>query len=215
MHTLVTLINLFEKQLDVSNLFLRICQEVIIHFREYREYDAMAMPLDAYFAENPTNHFAKFSTEEQTINYLRELAVKLVKRAVPKHDRSPLIISLVGEIVGSTVLSSVVNMITDPDWINQRIVAMAIESERNDESPAKTAFPPVLPLLSALEGVKDPTSSQFYIKIVEARRLPIKGNSGKLYAHVICGNETNRTKKLDPDSNPLFAADFTLYLSLT
>jgi hypothetical protein len=191
MHTLVTIVNMFEKQLDISNLCIRVFQETITHLKDYREFESLALPLSSYITENPSSNFSNIYTEEQAVKHLHDLSMKLLKRALPKQDRSSsMVVALLTEIMGSSVLLSVVNLISDPDYINQKIVAMSIDSENSlEEPPAKLIFPPVLPLIStkASTAKESSSSSQFYIKIVEARRLPAASINGKLYAHVICG----------------------------
>lgn len=210
-HALILLINQLENA-DISNLFVRIFQAVIIHLREYREYEHLAIPLDRYLEENTP--FSVLSTESQSLRFLHELSLRISKRLLPKYERSPIALSFVAEILGSSIIFPIVQRISDPDWINQLIVTLSIDSEDAAVVTPGISSPllPILPLVSKASESKEATSRQFYVKLVEARQLPVKSISGMIYGQVICGTDVRKTKKHEVDSNPLFSSDFTLYV---
>lgn len=199
---------------ELSNLCLRIFQQLIIHLREYRQFEVTSLPLQDYIKQNQDHHFGRLYTQEQTIQYLKKLSVKITQKglfafhsAVPEFDNSPIIIAFVSEILCSTVLINLVNLISDPDFINRQILLYANQVVETEFIPD---FAEIVPLPPVLKTKQEVQPRQFYIKIVEARRIPMKGLTGSVYCQVLCGKETRKSKKVDADSNPLFVEDFTL-----
>ncbi|KNC97986.1 hypothetical protein, variant [Spizellomyces punctatus DAOM BR117] len=191
-------------------LALPVFQTIILHMREYRVFESSSLQLDEYLSRNPNSAFNLHRTKDQIFEHLRRLSMHLAVELLPRGDRcSPMVFAFVQEILATSVLLPIVEMCSDSDWINRQLltflrksqasaVAMASKQTGSTGSPQPGLWAP---------SRKDSSGEQVYVKVVEARRLPIADMYG-LYCSLLCGTKVQRSRKINAESNPMWMEEF-------
>ncbi|KAJ3184420.1 hypothetical protein HDU85_001725 [Gaertneriomyces sp. JEL0708] len=145
-----------------------------IYLKEFRVYEDSKMDLDTFVRRNPESCLARYDTTEKVVRALRDLAMQMAVRTLPRADRSsPLVFELLNEVVATSVLMPVVEMLSDEKWICSWIVHGLSASEK-------------------------PAEKGIWIKVVQPRNLPLPDATG-LYCTIYSGTTSRRTKKLSMD----------------
>ncbi|KAJ3055545.1 sorting nexin 13 [Rhizophlyctis rosea] len=196
---------LHSKRANATSIALPLFQVVIVHMRQYRDFELSSLPLQNYLLQNPTSSFARLQSTSELAHRLRELSTHLAVRLLPPSDRSsPVAFSFAREILATTVLMPMIESFSDPDFINQKIVGYLGKREEKMRSRADRR---------KNEGKArrrrrgDGSENKIFVKIVEARRLPITG-SANLYCSILCGTSLQKTRKVNAESSPMWSEEF-------
>ncbi|RKP03320.1 hypothetical protein CXG81DRAFT_17169 [Caulochytrium protostelioides] len=213
-------------RVETASTLLPVVQILIVHIREYRAFEASAQTLQDYLATHAMSSFALHMDDQAIYSHLRHLAYLLARRTLPENEvKSTVILSFIKEVLGTSLLSTLVNTIADPDWINRLIIKLVKAHAAKSATTAQQAAA----LAAAAGGVGvgaagvssqaltleerrrrkgySTAASQIYIKVLEARRLPITQSSG-LYCNLFCGKDQDRTAKVNGESNPFWMEEF-------
>ncbi|KAI9001928.1 PXA domain-containing protein [Gaertneriomyces semiglobifer] len=176
-----------------------------IYLKEFRVYQDSKMDLDTFVQRNPESCLARYDTTEKVVRALRDLAMQMAVRTLPRADRSsPLVFELLNEVVATSVLMPVVEMLSDEKWICGWIVHGLSASEKPAEKGIwiKGMFAPAFQVrMSFGHSFR---GSWFNILIfnvfvvVQPRNLPLPDTTG-LYCTIYSGTTSRRTKKLSMD----------------
>ncbi|KAJ3242009.1 sorting nexin 13 [Chytriomyces hyalinus] len=260
----------------VVHIVSPITQTLIRHIYEYRVLETSALPLDVYLERNPRSSFNRYLNRflfavsliiymilryvdaKESNKFLRKLSAHIISAILPKQDsESPVVFSILREIVATSVLGGIVDTYSDPDYINQALIAYiksvkeaaaaaaAIEAAYDDEYEDYTPSPTSIstldqpPLTSSNQpnpasskrnnntsasketkqkasstskekqiksAVTNPTGDQLYVKVVEAKHMPM--GQGSFFCSVAFGNSTLRSEKVAADTQPYWKEDF-------
>ncbi|RUS33418.1 PXA domain-containing protein [Jimgerdemannia flammicorona] len=114
-----------------------VANSLIIHMRENRALEASTIPIPDYIRSNPQSPFAQYLPRSAQYTYFRELSTLVLKRLLPADDAtSPVLTVLLRELFASHLFESTIEMCSDPDWINLRIVEY-LSSEKGKEKGEK------------------------------------------------------------------------------
>ncbi|TPX51056.1 hypothetical protein SeMB42_g01409 [Synchytrium endobioticum] len=211
--TLVTF-GRFVKRHRPAEAFLTISDVFLKHMREYRAFEATSMTLIEYLAANPSSPFNRYSTMEKVRARLRIISHYLVEHTVPPPDRaSPILVAFTTEITATSLLESAVYALADPDRLNQYIVSslkeMASTQAKQDAQNVEKGVG-LIPTSNQKRSKRtDGETDEIYVKVVEAKRLPILGQNG-VYCAVLCGNVSHKTRKVASEPNPIWLQGFNI-----
>ncbi|TPX73911.1 hypothetical protein CcCBS67573_g04810 [Chytriomyces confervae] len=155
----------------VVHIVSPITQTLIRHIYEYRILETSTLPLDVYLERNPRSSFNRYVDAKETNKFLRKLSAHIISVILPKQDsESPVVFSILREIVATSVLGGIVDTYSDPDYINQALIAYiksvkeaaattAIDAAYGDEYE-DIDFAPVPASISTLDQVPATSSNQ-------------------------------------------------------
>ncbi|KAJ3093138.1 sorting nexin 13 [Quaeritorhiza haematococci] len=200
------------RRTNLTAAVLPIFRTLILHVREYRYYESLGCSLDEYIRQHPQSSYGHHLKKETTYAHLRNLSTLIVQSVLPKVDKqSPLVFSFCREIMATSVLLPMLETFSDPDWINQTIVARAhaaaAKAGESGLEVAQQGSPEKRTRTRSNHMPGAPPSDEFYVKVVEARNVPTHGMSG-FYCVVLCGRDAQKTQKVSPESNPVWVEDF-------
>ncbi|KAI8997525.1 PXA domain-containing protein [Pilobolus umbonatus] len=108
-----------------------VANTLIIHMRECRDYENSNESMDDYVARNPQSPFAQLLNKEDQHRLLLNLSQSFLKRTLPPSDKeSTLLLSLFKELLASFVFGSVVDTISNPDFLNCWIVNLLSDADK-------------------------------------------------------------------------------------
>ncbi|KAH8552767.1 PXA domain-containing protein [Umbelopsis sp. PMI_123] len=154
--TINATVETFERSIqahDSNDLLLAmlygVANSLIIHMREYREFEDSQLDLHEFTRRNPSSPFAQLLSRDEQHQQLRELGYSFIQKMVPKEDlASPIIASFFKEVFASYALESILTLLCDPDYLNLCIVdALNDATEESDKISADNS-------LSQLEGFR-------------------------------------------------------------
>ncbi|KAJ3075902.1 hypothetical protein HDU98_006534 [Podochytrium sp. JEL0797] len=191
-----------------------ITQTLTNHISEYRDFEASSLPLEIYLARNPQSPFHRYSESEGSMNrLLRRLAGHIVMSVMPKADReSPVVFGLAREILATSVLGSLVETYSDPHHINTLLIEYVkglqkqAEEEGDGESGERVETRPVNSVKPVKSAVKNTYGDQLFLKIVEAKQLPL--GQGSTFCRVFFNGNELRTDKVTSETHPIWNEDF-------
>ncbi|KAJ8324223.1 Sorting nexin-20 [Batrachochytrium dendrobatidis] len=132
-------LGLSASKMNPVNLVLAVIGVVLTHLREYKHFESTQLSLDEYIQQHPKSVFCRCSTPEQVNEHLRDLSMRISIHILPRADRSSSVVfGIVREILATTVLLSVVNKFSDPDWLNMTLLN-ALKPKPSSDMPAPTA----------------------------------------------------------------------------
>ncbi|KAJ1559889.1 hypothetical protein HK405_008967, partial [Cladochytrium tenue] len=227
--TLVTL-GFSVARMKLPAAFSSVSQSLIDHMREYKAFESSSLPLEVYLSRNPASPFNQYSDPASIHQLLRQLSAHMIMTCLPRADRhSPVVFSFLREIMATSVLLSLVDLWSDPDYINQALVSyikgeLKRKAEEEEElrrggvsaglefdaagefsgAGLHTRAPPNV----VKSASSDPTGDQLLIKVVEARHMPATGAGGAFYCALQVGRHMLRTRKVPSESNPVWVEDF-------
>ncbi|KAI8826723.1 PXA domain-containing protein [Fimicolochytrium jonesii] len=187
-----------------SQFIVPMCRSAVLHMREYREFEASSLDIEKYLTRNTSSPFNRHFTRRKVIEHLRGLSMLLCVKLLRRSDRSPIVFEFAHEIVATSVLLPVVDLCSNPDWINAQIVyylkksqekAERKQAERKRTSDVKTS---------------QSAGTEVCVKVLEARRLPIAGMN-ELYCSVLCGTEVQKTRRISAESSPIWMEEFQFH----
>ncbi|KAJ3357235.1 sorting nexin 13 [Entophlyctis luteolus] len=196
----------------IVNVVSPITQTLVRHIAEYRMFEASSLPLEVYLVRHPDSVFHKYADSKELNKFLRRISAHIVASVIPRSDReSPVVFSLLREILATAVLGGVVESYSDPDVINKSLITYinnlqisAMEQRTADTSVMqRTESPDVKYPKSA---VKKPDGDQLFVKVVEARQLPI--SQGSLFFRISYGNSELRSEVVGSETQPVWMEDF-------
>ncbi|KAI8809014.1 PXA domain-containing protein [Cladochytrium replicatum] len=225
----------YGKNTNIPTTALPIFNTIVLHMREYKEFEATSLPLKTYLARNPSSSFHRHNNPVEIRTHLRDLARHIAERVLsPAHRANPVVSAFVREILATSVLEPLVEKVSDPDYVNQFIISALADQPPVEDfeglealDAASAAGTPVAPKARqasiAKAGTPDkkkPTKKggnspqSVYVKVVEARRLPMANATG-FYCNILCGRENARTRKVKAESNPMWVEDFQFGFTVT
>ncbi|ORY44516.1 PXA-domain-containing protein [Rhizoclosmatium globosum] len=195
----------------IVNAISPISQTLIRHIYEYRHFEASSLPLEAYLDKHPLSTFHKYSDSKETNKFLRRISAHIVMATMPKSDReSPVVFSLMREIVATSVLGSIVESYSDPDYLNQLLIGyirdqqkLAAQRAAQEGSTSYQLSNNPKPLKST---VRNGYGDQLFIKIVEAKHLPL--GQGSIFCRIQYDANELRSEKLTAETHPMWMEDF-------
>ncbi|KAI8620791.1 PXA domain-containing protein [Chytriomyces sp. MP71] len=203
----------------VVNAVSPVTQTLVRHIYEYRAFEATALPLDLYLERNPRSSFHRYTDSKETNKFLRKLSAHIIMSVMPKTEReSPVVFSLLREILATSVFAQVVETYSDPDYINQALITYIRTQQKVAEESATpaavvnldTGFVKKAQQGSASKFIKsavsNPSGDQLFVKVVEARQMPI--GQGSYFCTVSFGKDLLRTEKVPSDTHPYWKEDF-------
>ena len=115
-----------------TELMLSVMRQLILHVKEFREFDLTGLDIKDYLKANPDSKFHRFYTRKQVIEHLRNLSMKLCIHLLPRADRnSAAVFGITREILATTVLLPVLDKITCSDFINSAVLN-ALKKQKSD-----------------------------------------------------------------------------------
>ncbi|KAI9475654.1 MAG: PXA domain-containing protein [Benjaminiella poitrasii] len=147
----------------VMSTLYGVANTLIIHMRECRAFEDSKLTMDEYVLDNPQSPFAQLLSKEEQHRQLRGISHTFLKRTLPAPDRdSHLMMSLFKELLTTFVFGSVLDSLSDPDFLNCWIVdflsdketVAAIASTVSDTVLKKETTHNSMPRLS-LESIQD------------------------------------------------------------
>ncbi|KAJ3152124.1 hypothetical protein HDU86_005969 [Geranomyces michiganensis] len=183
-------------------IILPVFQRVVAHLREYRTLEASPHELEEYLDEHPDSLFNTHRTRADVIRHLRVISMLLSVELLPRADKSsPIVFEFIHEIIATSVLLPIVDMCSDPDWINMKLVAYL--TRKQQKAAAKmakrkeqaAASPGALP------------EDEIVVKVLEARKLPFAGVDN-VYCSVLCGTNVQRSQKVRAEAHPMWHEEF-------
>ncbi|TPX56108.1 hypothetical protein PhCBS80983_g04783 [Powellomyces hirtus] len=185
-------------------IILPVFQRVIAHLREYRALEASTLGLAEYQNRNPKSPFNAHRNRDDVISHLRVISMLLAVELLPRADKSsPVVFEFANEILATSVLLPIVEMCSDPDWINQQLVSYLKRKQKKAAAKAAKAREGPGPAFLPGATVED----EIYVKVLEARKLPLAGVND-LYCSVLCGTQVQKGKKTKAESNPMWMEEF-------
>ncbi|KAJ1659091.1 Sorting nexin-20 [Dispira simplex] len=114
-----------------------VANTVIVHLREYRQFEVSGCTVSEYLKTCPDSLFHHLANHEAQVKHLLDLAHFLLGRLLPARDReSPVVFALMSEIMATSILEPMVMSLCDPDRINMAIVASF--NQRSEPSTVTT-----------------------------------------------------------------------------
>ncbi|KAI9333424.1 PXA domain-containing protein [Obelidium mucronatum] len=199
----------------VVNAVSPITQTLIRHIYEYRDFEASSLPLEVYLERNPQSSFHKYADSRESNKFLRRISAHIVMSIMPKADReSPVVFSLLREIVGTSVLGNLVETYSDPDYINKLLIGYVKEQEKLAAAQAtadsSSGTSDVLRPISIPKPVKSTVRSingdQLFLKVVEAKQLPL--GQGSVFCRVIFNGNELKTERIAAETHPIWMEEF-------
>ncbi|KAJ3127330.1 hypothetical protein HK098_006509 [Nowakowskiella sp. JEL0407] len=155
-----------------------------------------ALPLSEYIARNPSKfslYINKPNFQKQLLNNSRLVLTNILPSS---EQSSEIVMSLLVEVLATSVFQQSIEKFAEPDYINLMIVQF-LNSKKKEQQDAFGVVPK--------NRISTPQS--IFVKVVEGRRLPIQG-SGGFSLTLMCGKKVSKTRKVKPDANPLWAEEF-------
>ncbi|KAJ1968224.1 phosphatidylinositol binding [Dispira parvispora] len=129
-----------------------VANTVIVHLREYRQFELSGCTVSEYLEAYPDSLFHQLACRDAQVKHLLDLAHFLVGCLLPARDRdSPAVFALMSEIMATSILEPIVTSLCDPDRINMAIVASlgqrsepptVVTPKTNADSGKDTQAPP-------------------------------------------------------------------------
>ncbi|KAG2177712.1 hypothetical protein INT44_008226 [Umbelopsis vinacea] len=112
-----------------------VANSLIIHMREYREFEDSQLDLHEFTRRNPSSPFSQLLSRDEQHQQLRELGYSFIQKMVPKEDlTSPIVAAFFKEVFASYALESALSLLCDPDYLNLCIVDVLNDAvEGSDE----------------------------------------------------------------------------------
>ncbi|KAK9763742.1 phosphatidylinositol binding [Basidiobolus ranarum] len=189
---------------DLSLLLIyALANTLIVHVREYRQFEASALPLDKYLSENPQSPFNQsYYDNLSQMTQLQKLSKILLTKLLPKQDTlSPCLMALLTEISTTSTIVPTLEALSDPDRINQLIISILKNAEKK-RSPSNNDKQK-----KEYERLKACGDEVLRVKVIEARQIYHTGSYG-LYCTIYSGKAKCKTKFVKPESNPLWVETF-------
>ncbi|KAK9720266.1 phosphatidylinositol binding [Basidiobolus ranarum] len=175
---------------------------LIVHMREYRDFEASVLPLNSYLLENPNSPFNQLHDEQSQITHIQRMSKVILTRLLSKRDASsPCLIALFTEILTTSTIAPTLEAFSDPDWINQLIISI-FKTEERHTLPSDTNEQQ-----KEYERLKACGDQVLRVKVVEARQIYHSESYG-LYCTITSGKTKRKTKFVKPESNPLWGENF-------
>ena len=115
--------NTFARKSSAVGAIMTVFQAMILHIREYREFELSSLPLPSFVSVNSSSPFSRLYTKSSIQIYLRSLSNLFVLKLLPKEDKSShLILAILKEVMATSVFEPLVDLICDPDFINRMII---------------------------------------------------------------------------------------------
>ncbi|KAJ3413361.1 Intermediate filament protein [Chytridiales sp. JEL 0842] len=190
-------------QTNLTALTLRISAIVRTHVETWELFEESGMDLETFVETSSAGSvWRRTWGRDRILCILKDLGLLMVDKLLPQRESNSFALKeLVGEILGSSVLMSVVEKFSDPDYINQKLLERLEKAEVEGEASNEVE----------VRGAVGGGGEQVYVKVVEARKIPPSSNTannGSLYVSVSLGSQTLKTPKVTADSNPVWAQDF-------
>ncbi|KAI8088235.1 PXA domain-containing protein [Thamnidium elegans] len=107
-----------------------VANTLIIHMRECRALEDSELSIDRYVLQNPQSPFSQLLSKEEQHRQLRTLSQTFLKRTLPSQDRdSLLLMSLFKELLANFVFGSMLDSLSDPDFLNCWIIELLSEKK--------------------------------------------------------------------------------------
>lgn len=123
-HAIMTLLKYIStRDRDVVTFIIYGFAKVLLaHLVDYRKFETSRLSWDQFMAsQDASQTFFKSYLEE--LEHLRSVAGLLLSKLLPKTEsKGTLLTQLLKEIIASNALSPLIDKLTDPDFINERIV---------------------------------------------------------------------------------------------
>lgn len=95
--------------------------------------------MDYYVRDNPQSPFSQLLSKEEQHRQLRGLSQTFLKRTLPAQDRdSLLLMSLFKELLANFVFGSILDNVSDPDFLNCWIIELLSEKSKTTEAITST-----------------------------------------------------------------------------
>lgn len=112
-----------------------VANTLIIHMRECRAFEDSGLSMDYYVQDNPQSPFSQLLSKEEQHRQLRGLSQTFLKRTLPAQDRdSLLLMSLFKELLANFVFGSILDNVSDPDFLNCWIIELLSEKSKATEA---------------------------------------------------------------------------------
>ncbi|KAG2195890.1 hypothetical protein INT47_002933 [Mucor saturninus] len=123
-----------------------VANTLIIHMRECRALEDSHLTIDHYVKENPQSPFSQLLSRHEQHRQLRALSQTFLKRTLPAQDRdSLLLMSLLKELLANFVFGSVLENLSDPDFLNRWIIdLLSDQNKKTSEAITSTISAAVL-----------------------------------------------------------------------
>ncbi|KAJ3025428.1 UNVERIFIED_CONTAM: sorting nexin 13 [Siphonaria sp. JEL0065] len=201
----------------VTTVASPVAQTIVRHIDEYRAFETAALPLQLYLERNPHSPFHKYADSKETNKFLRRISAHIVMSIMPKADReSPVVFSFLREIVATSVLGSLVETYSDPDYINKSLIEYVKEQQKaasvqlealDSASPENVAGPKLnnipKPVKSAVRSVN---GDQLFLKIVEAKQMPL--GQGSVFCRILFSGNELKTERIASETHPIWMEEF-------
>ncbi|CEP15498.1 hypothetical protein [Parasitella parasitica] len=123
------LLNQERNDIVMSTLY-GVANTLIIHMRECRALEESELSMEDYVVENPQSPFAQLLDKEEQHRQLRALSQIFLKRTLPSADRDSLLLtSLFKELLANFLFGSILDSLSDPDFLNCWIVDFLSDKE--------------------------------------------------------------------------------------
>ncbi|KAF7728062.1 hypothetical protein EC973_006699 [Apophysomyces ossiformis] len=110
---------------------------LIIHMRECRALETAGVPLDSYVTQNPQSPFAQLLPRAEQHQQVRTLTNTILRRLLPKEDvESPVVMFLLKELLATHLFENILDVCSDPDFINCWIIDYLSEDTEDSVSDA-------------------------------------------------------------------------------
>lgn len=216
--------NYLARSSSFVGLTMLLSQTVVLHLREYRKFEVSGTSFESFVAANPRSPLALAVTRPQLLKNLRSIAHHMVQHLVPKEDvTSPLTFSLLVELVSSCVLQPVVELLSDPDWINQMLIKKLGQGDSSsgrdgDKAGGEPSAGPTSIQDRSRSRISRALNShqKMHLKLIEGKhfRYMGRGNAGvvpsstSFYCYVMCGHERASSKKIRGEANPMWMQEW-------
>ncbi|KAJ3146229.1 hypothetical protein HDU89_006370 [Geranomyces variabilis] len=183
-------------------IILPVFQRLVAHLREYRALEASPLALEDYIDAHPNSLFSSHRTRADVIRHLRVISMLLSVELLPRADKSsPIVFEFIHEIMATSVLLPIVDMCSDPDWINQKLVAYL--TRKQQKAAAKMAKRKQQEAVLPGAVIED----EVFVKVLEARKLPFAGVD-TIYCSVLCGTTAHKSQKVRAEAHPMWHEEF-------
>ncbi|CAO3672177.1 unnamed protein product [Umbelopsis ramanniana] len=111
-----------------------VANSLIIHMREYREFEDSQLDLHEFTRRHPSSPFSQLLSRDEQHQQLRELGYSFIQKMVPKEDlTSPIVAAFFKEVFASYALESILSLLCDPDYLNLCIVDVLKDSTEDSD----------------------------------------------------------------------------------
>ncbi|KAG0213963.1 hypothetical protein BGX31_001179, partial [Mortierella sp. GBA43] len=110
----------------------------IVHLRAYRELRTSRLPIEEYVSKhaNSNSVLGRCYRQEERVKQIRSIARDLCQSLLPKKDQQSMaLFAVMQEIMAKLVLESTLELLCDPDYVNQLIIEY-FSAPTNDKGAA-------------------------------------------------------------------------------